>query len=296
MGIRKPAAVLCCFMAAGADAVADENLFGYVMGSETLPQGGWEAYQVVTSRNDKSVGHYQAWDTRTEIEYGATDRLTWKGEILGQAIDTSGLMIDGYLPGDKDSGLRWSGLEVSAKYNFLKPALDDIGLSVNWSLDYTRIDPHSGQDKDTLSFGSVFIAQKYFMEGQLVWAGNLGLEATYAKRAPIDGLPDDFEWPTDPEMEIELLASTALTYRFVSNWFIGAEMAYETEFETEVGQERWSLFAGPTMHYGGAKWWATLTWFPQLTGGGESFEGQRDDLHLIEKTRQEVRFKIGYNF
>lgn len=294
MGIRKPAAVLCCFMA--VDAIADENLFGYVMGSETLPEGGWEAYQVVTSRSDKSVGHYRAWDTRTEIEYGATDRLTWKGEILGQAIDTSGLMIDGYLPGDKDSGLRWSGLEVSAKYNFLKPALDDVGLSVNWSLDYNRIDPHSGQDKDTLSFGTVFIAQKYLMEGQLVWAGNLGLEATYAKRAPIDGLPEDFEWPTEPEMEVELLAGTALTYRFVANWFIGAEMVYETEFETEVGQERWSLFAGPTLHYGGAKWWATLTWFPQLTGGGESFEGQQDNLHLIEKTRQEVRFKLGYNF
>ncbi|HZX27300.1 MAG TPA: DUF6662 family protein, partial [Telluria sp.] len=69
------------------------------------------------------------------------------------------------------------------------------------------------------------------------------------------------------------------------------------EFETEVGQERWSWFAGPTLHYGGKSWWATLTWFQQIRGGGEKFAGQDDnDLHLIEKTKQEVRVKFGFEF
>jgi hypothetical protein len=55
--------------------------------------------------------------------------------------------------------------------------------------------------------------------------------------------------------------------------------------------------AGPTLHYGGKRWWATLTWLPQLQGGGLDYEGQTDtDLHLIEKTKQEVRFKFGLNF
>ncbi|WP_340266255.1 DUF6662 family protein [Sphingobium mellinum] len=58
-----------------------------------------------------------------------------------------------------------------------------------------------------------------------------------------------------------------------SNWFIGAETQYSSEYETEVGQKRWSLFAGPTIHYGGQKFWAILTWFPQLKGGGERYEG-----------------------
>jgi len=85
-------------------------------------------------------------------------------------------------------------------------------------------------------------------------------------------------------------------------------MLYDTEFETAVGRERWSLQAGPTLHYGARQWWATLTWFPQLRGGGfekiepssfngTPYAGQDDpDLHLIEKTKQEVRLKIGYNF
>ena len=36
--------------------LADENLFGYVKGSEVLPSGAWEFYQVVTQRSGKSVG------------------------------------------------------------------------------------------------------------------------------------------------------------------------------------------------------------------------------------------------
>ena len=65
----------------------------------------------------------------------------------------------------------------------------------------------------------------------------------------------------------------------------------------EVGLERWSLFAGPTLHWAGEKWWATFTAIKQLRGGGEKYEGQVDtDLHLIEKTKNEVRLKVGYNF
>lgn len=66
---------------------------------------------------------------------------------------------------------------------------------------------------------------------------------------------------------------------------------------TEVGQERWTWFAGPTIHYGGREWWATLTWFEQLRGGGEMYDGQRDrDLHLVEKTEREFRIRVGIDF
>jgi hypothetical protein len=88
-----------------------------------------------------------------------------------------------------------------------------------------------------------------------------------------------------------------LSYRVAPRWFVGAEIVYDTEFETEVGQERWSVQAGPSVHYAQQKWWATLTWLPQLRGGGEMYEGQTEtDLHLIEKTETEVRLKVGFNF
>lgn len=276
--------------------LADENLFGYVKGSETLPEKSLEGYATVTNRSDKSVGNYDAWDSKFELEYGVTNRFTVSGGIIGRDVDTNGLIVNGYIPEEKDTGLTFSGVEASGKYNFLSPALDDFGLSGYWEMEYNTIDQHSGQDKDTLSFTSMLIGQKYFLEGQLIWAGNLLLEATHAKRGKIDNLPEDVEWSTDTEVEIEFGAGTGLSYRFAPNWFVGAEALYETEYETEVGQERYSIFAGPTLHYGGAKWWATFTYLPQLTGGKEKFEGQDEDLHLIEKTEQELRLKVGYDF
>ncbi|MDX1802905.1 MAG: DUF6662 family protein [Alcanivorax sp.] len=290
-GLTLPAALLA------QSAHADENLFGYVAGAETLPKGSGELYQWVTSRDDKGQGTYHAINTKTELEYGVTDRFSTSASLKMQSIDTHGLIIDGYLPKAEKYGLRPSGVELGMKYNFLKPALDPIGLATYFSVNYDWLDPHSGQDKDTLSMELKLLAQKYFMEGRLIWVGNLGMESTYADRAEIDNLPAGFDWPTDPEMEIEFKTGTGLSYRFVDNWYIGAETVYETEFETEVGQERWSVFLGPTLHYASKKWWATLTWFKQVKGGGEMYAGQQDhDLHLVEKTEQEVRLKLGYNF
>lgn len=276
---------------------ADESLFGYVKGAETLPQGAWQFAQTVTYRTDKGTGNYDAWNTKSEIEYGVTNRFTAAGYLKMQAIDTSGLVIDGYLPGDKDYGLKPSGVEGSMKYNFLSPAKDDFGLSGYAAFSYDWLDAHSGQGKNKYSLETELLAQKYFMEGQLIWVGNAGVESTYAKRDEIAGLPPGFDWPEDAEMEIELKFGSGLSYRFAPNWFIGAEVLYETEFETEVGQERWSWFAGPTLHYGGSRIWASLTWLPQLRGGGEMYPGQPDtDLHLIEKTEQEIRFRFGIAF
>jgi opacity protein-like surface antigen len=311
----KPTASLAALAAAllTLPAQADENLLGYVSGAETLPQGASEAYLFVTRRWDKGQGDYTAYDTEVEYEYGLTHRLTASLALKGQSIDASGLVIDGYLPGAENYGLKPSGIEAKLKYNFLSAAKDLVGLSGTFALKQNWFDPHSGKDKDTTKADFSLQLQKLLLDDQLTLVANTGIEATYAKRAPLDAatqasanaamqaLTSDpgasFEWPTEPEMEIEFKLGAGASYRFASNWSIGAETLYQTEFETEVGQERWSWFAGPSIHYGGEKWWATLTWFEQLAGGKEQYINQADDnLHLIEKTKHELRFKLGYNF
>lgn len=294
--MRKPLLPLALASVFTLNAHADENLFGYIKGSEVLPAGAWELYEVVTQRSDKGVGEYTAYNFNTELEYGVTDRFTVKGELKGQSMDTSGLLIDGYLPGDEKYTLKFQGTEFTGKYNFLSPALDDFGLSMIAGVEYLVLDPHSGRDKDSISIDLEVQLQKYFMEGQLIWAANFGTEGTRATRAPIDDLPEDFEWPTEMEVEIEFWAGMGLSYRFVPNWFFGVETLYETEYETGVAMERDSVFAGPSLHYGGEDFWVTFTYFDQIRGGGETFEGQPDGLHLIEKTEQELRFKVGLNF
>jgi hypothetical protein len=277
-------------------AHADENLFGYNTGAETLPKGSGEIYVFNTLRSDKGQGTYRAIDTEIEGEYGVTDRITFSGSASFLTIKSQGLLIDGYLPADIDKGPRFNGLELKAKFNVLSPALDNFGLAVITSAEFKTLDPHSGQDKTEYEAHVVLAAQKYFRQGQIVWVGNLGLKAGHETRKAIANLPVGFDWPTTPEMEIELSAGTGLTYRVAPNWFVGAETQYTSEYETEVGQERWSLFAGPTIHYGGEKFWATLTWFPQIKGGGERYDGQTGNLHLIEKTKNEFRLKLGMNF
>jgi len=294
-------------------ALADENLLGYVSGAETLPKGASEAYLFMTHRWDKGQGRYQANDVSAEYEYGLTHRLTASLELKGQSIDTQGLVIDGYLPGANSYGLKASGVEGKLKYNFLSAAKDPIGLSGTVALVQLWRDPHSGLDKDTTKAEFGLQLQKLLLDDQLTLVANTGIEATYAKRAPLNAstqasadaatqaLTGDpaasFEWPTEPEMEIEFKLGAGASYRFAPNWSVGMETLYETEFETEVGQERWSVFAGPSIHYGGKQWWATLTWFEQLAGGKEKYINQAaDTLHLIEKTKHELRFKLGYNF
>ncbi len=277
-------------------SLADENLFGYVRGAETLPKGAAEAYQWFTRRSDKGQGTYRALDSKTEVEYGVTDRFQVNAELMAMSINTSGLRIDGYLPDDKKVGLRASGIGVGVKYNFLSPAKDNFGLSAIAGLEYTWIDPHSGQKKKEYEFNTSLQAQKYFLEGQLVWVGNVGMRAAREYREPIDGLTED-QWPTAGEDEILLSAGTGLSYRFAPGWSAGAELLRETEFETGVGVERTTLFGGPTLHWAGKQWWTTFTYFKQLRGGGEKYDGQTDtNLHLIEKTKNEMRLKIGYNF
>ena len=157
-----PSAAFC--LSAAFPASADENLLGYVSGAETLPQGASEAYVWLTRRSDKGHGKYTAYDSELEYEYGVTSRFTASVALLGQSIDTSGLVIDAYLPGAESYRMKPSGIEVKGKYNFLSPAMDPVGLSAMFELHQSWLDPHSGQNKDTTSFDVSMQAQKFFLD------------------------------------------------------------------------------------------------------------------------------------
>src|SRR6185295_19171381 len=63
------------FLIGPGPANADEQLFGFVRGAETLPKGKAEVYQFVTYRTGKDSGTYHGLDFDTEVEYGFTDRF-----------------------------------------------------------------------------------------------------------------------------------------------------------------------------------------------------------------------------
>jgi len=72
--------LLACGVGLAAAARADERLFTYTYEPETMPQGGFEFEQWVTSRigRNETVGQddYDWLQFREEFEYGVTDNYT----------------------------------------------------------------------------------------------------------------------------------------------------------------------------------------------------------------------------
>lgn len=297
---------------------ADESLLGITKSAEPLPSGAIDFVQHINIDSNKGSGSYQGIYTKTELEYGVTDKFTIAGYILGQSVNSKGIVINAYIPDDHAAGWEASGFELEGKYNYLSTAGDDFGLSQSFSYTHLFKDPHSGLNKNVDTFELKLLAQKYFLDGQLIWLGNLGIETTRAKRAPLSagqwsnlnakGYYETeaeasgnngtvYEWPVIPEMEIGLMGSTGVSYRFMDNWFLGAEYIYEQENETEVGIERFSHFVGGSLHYGAQQWWTTISYLRQISGGGDVYPEQDDmNLHLIERTKNKLMFKVGFNF
>jgi len=160
-----------------AQVRADENLFGYVYGAETLPQGHYDFYQTTTARTGKDSGDYLAWDSETEIEYGFTDRFQ---TTLG--IDQHYFDIEG-VPGlDDQNRYRFGGASVAAKYRHLSPFKDVVGLAYRLEVGFHRYDEVAGIiERETLVAPSLAL-QKNFLDDTLITVVNAGCGLTWGKQ------------------------------------------------------------------------------------------------------------------
>lgn len=277
-------------IAMGAGAHADENLLGYSYGAEILPKGENEAYVWITDRRGKGQGEYDAQDYSLEVEHGFTDRLQ-----ASVYLDFVSHHIKGAAPvkngvpeyPDVSRGFAFQGIKASAKYNILSPYRDPIGLAVYFEPGFKRFHKVKGERETQLFLETKLILQKNFMDDRLVWIGNVTYEQEFEHE-------EDDEWEAEAELEL----TTGFSYRFAPNWSAGVEARYHSEypnFPEQVSREHYAIFLGPTLHYGAKKWWATLTWLPQIHG--EPQEPARSTrLHLDEHERSELRFKLGYFF
>lgn len=277
--------------AAATPAYADENYFSYSYGAETLPKGGSEAYLWFTDRRGKAEGHYDAQDYKLEIEHGLTDRF----QLSGYA-NFSGHHIRGLEPELKgvDRDIGFKGLQVAAKYNVLSPYKDGVGLAFYVEPGWSRIHNVEGKKVTEYELELKAIVQKNFLDDRLIWATNLTLEPEWEKERELDPLTGDTETEWEKELAIEL--TSGLSYRVAANWFLGVEGRYHSEYPNwtqGLHREHYAIFAGPSLHYGGRKWWFTATYLPQITG---SPHDAGRSLHLDEHEKRELRLKVGYNF
>ena len=279
-------AVLALVSLCSLELRADENLFGWSKGSETLPAGHFDLYQFGTLRTGKgpSDGSYHAYDAETEIEYGFSDVFQIGFSLEQNYFDSSTFDNDG----DKltDNGYRFGGVSVSGKYRFKSPYLDGYGLALHQAIGFNRYDETAGIIEQHLYFAPTLIFQKNFLDNTLITTASLGCDFGWGKR-PAEAY----------DHELGLESRMGISYRFAPGWFIGLEGRIRSEFPNfDLGfNEHYVIFAGPTLHYGSEKFWATLAWAYQLHG--RESEGQ--EVHnraFAEQVQNEIRLKVGFNF
>ena len=278
----------------GQPARADENLFGYSYGVETLPKGSWELYNWLTWRTSKGQGDYDAVDLRQEIEYGFTDRFQ-ASLYLNERYHN----IEGAAPREEMDGMfapeypdrhefGFQGVQTSFKYNFLSPYTNPVGFALYVEPGYSRIDKISGEHLTELELELKLMFQMNFLDDQLITVLNVSPEMEWEKPR---GTSD---WETELAFEV----TGGVSYRIAPNWFLGLEARYHSEYPdwpTETEREHYAIFLGPAIHYGAEHWWATLTLLPQVYGAPQD-PSRSSHLHLDEHEKFELRLKVGYHF
>lgn len=261
-------------------ALADEHLFGWVRGAETLPAGHADAYQFITLRTGKREGVYNGWDFDTEVEYGITDKFQ-----VGLSIEQHYFRIRGNEELDDLHQYRFGGIELSAKYRVLSTFKDTVGLAVRLEAGYLSHDDVAGLDQEETYFDPEIIVQKNFLDDTLTFHVNGGVQFAWGKK-PAE----------EYDSELALHAAMGVSYRFAPNWFIGLESHIRSEFpEFDFGHhEHTVVFAGPSLHYGAEKWWATASYGYQVWGEGN--DEPNIGKTFAEEARHEFRLKVGFNF
>jgi Family of unknown function (DUF6662) len=94
---------------------------------------------------------------------------------------------------------------------------------------------------------------------------------------------------------MSIQGAVGAAYRFLPNWFAGAEAKIRSEYPLFDIQrfEHAALYIGPSLHYSSQRWWITLSWLYQAWGRGvDEHHGQT----FAEETSQIARIKVGFNF
>lgn len=277
--------------------VADESLFGFSSGQDTLPKGESEFSTWVTQRWDKEIGSYNATDVVLEYERGLTDKLTGALYLQGlhlRAHDSFALDVDGNEVYPSDIDVTKPAIYKGAlKYNFLSVYEKPVGLSFVWEVAFVRYYPKvDGAETEQVSFEPKLVLQKNFLDDTLVLVYNLGVESEWRK------FPEDDAY----ENEFSITNSAGLSYRVAPRWFA----AIEARHHQDILNGEWNhhdFFAGPTLHYGSEKFHITLSYLRQLYGNPTWSGYDTDpllfpdtDFHLEEDTKNEFRLKVGFNF
>jgi hypothetical protein len=284
-------------------ASAEESMFAYVYTTDLLPQGAKEVEQWMTWRHQKIAGTYDQIEGRTEFEYGLTDRLqvalylnyNWTQAYHNGPFGatTPPEQFADFYPGPDDhfNKARLVGVSGEAIYRILSPYTDVFGLAL-----YTE--PTVG--KNFFEVENKIIVQKNFLDDLLTVAFNF----TYAPEFrnlldPADPTGTATSWQEETDINYAL----AVSYRFIENWSAGFEFVNEHEYNGFVfnHESNSGYYLGPTLHYGGERFFVTMTalWqMPWASTHSDTVPGALVNGYILDNDFERFRFRLkaGYTF
>jgi hypothetical protein len=296
---------------------AGEELFPETYLADTLPKGVFEVEQGTTYREGKSEGTYQLWESRTEIEYGVTDKWLIAGYVNGYSVEAQNdnsaasrvAFTSGGGDGDEISGggpgtfgayvpnasklpipaakykkTDYDSVSFETIYRILSPYTDPVGLAAYF--EYTQ-----GPNGRELEFKALL--QKNYLEDRLVLAANAVIEVERNEYNDIN---------VEKETEYELTGGAS--YRFAENWRAGAEMrnirGYNGHSFDSDDRSYSVWYAGPQVSYTAMRFFATLGYQRQLPWA-QAYDSaakleQVSGLNYKEFEANFMRLKFGVNF
>lgn len=259
-------------LAAGAiSASANERLFTYTYEPETMPKGGWEFEQWITSRDGRNdnVGQkdFHLWEFRESLEYGVTDN--WTTELY---FNSHQQLFRDPMSGNRHADFRWDGLSLENRYQVWNQADHPVGLTL-------YLEPRLSDSEGEIE-AKVILGQRH---GDWKWALNLTHEAEW------------FNHFHNCEGETEL--SFGLARFFGKHWAVGLEFRDNCELEEYKVWDNNAFYAGPVVAYRRGNWWASLSFMPQIFGN--NFPDNPDNnpnLELEDHERWNSRLIFGFSF
>lgn len=275
-------------------AQAGEGPFAFIYTLDLQPQNTWQFQQWEWLQTGQSQGDYNFLTNRTELEYGFRPWFQ-----VGLYINTEYTYayqngVDGTTGGpgtnidpNSDplapySSFRFKSVSFENIVRLMNPYTDGFGLGLYFE---PAIGPYGYELEWKL------LLQKNFIDDRLVLAANVVFET-------------EQEWQsgeTEHDSVLDLIVGAS--YRFVDNWWFGVEFRNHREFSGQIlnEPEHSAYFLGPTIHYSGEKWWATLGWRHQLPITQAFNEGQQSvlvngQIFGDEHAKDEFMLRIGIPF
>ena len=187
----------------------------------------------------------------------------------------------GHDPATPFGSYHFESVSFESIYRLLSPYKAPLPLALYF-------EPSLGDQETVLEWK---ILLQNWLEDRLVSALNINYELEFEKE-------EEGEWERDGVFEW----FTGISYRFIRNWSAALEFWNHHEFADATVHEHSAYFIGPTIHYGGQRWWASIGFLRQLPTGQAFNQDNKEfaahDGYIFGDEHEEyyVRLKVGFNF